>query len=117
MILLVILFTFVMMRQIKGNPFQVTERAVPASIQANLDRKYHLNKPWYTQYLVLRRGRFQGSTSGPSLVQRNQSVNDIIKEHFPVSLKLGMLAMLWAVLVGVPLGVLSALKQNTSSTT
>ena len=58
-VLLVIFFTFVMMRQIKGNPFQVTERAVPASIQANLDRKYHLNKPWYTQYLYYVEGVFK----------------------------------------------------------
>src|SRR3954467_4390162 len=111
-ILLVVLFTFVMMRQIKGNPFQVTERAVPPSIQRNLDRKYHLDKPWYTQYLYYVEGVFKFDL-GPSLVQRNQTVNDIIKEHFPVSLKLGMFAMLWALLVGVPLGLLSALKQNT----
>jgi ABC-type dipeptide/oligopeptide/nickel transport system permease component len=45
-------------------------------------------------------------------VQRNQNVNDIVREHFPVSLKLGGLAMLWAVLLGIPLGVLAALKQN-----
>src|SRR4029079_6055425 len=111
-VLLVIFFTFVMMRQIKGNPFQVTERAVPASIQRNLDRKYHLNKPWYTQYIYYVEGVFKFAR-GPSLVQRNQSVNDIIKEHFPVSIKLGLLAMLWAVIVGIPLGVIAALKQNT----
>jgi ABC-type dipeptide/oligopeptide/nickel transport system permease component len=111
-ILLVILFTFAMMRQIKGNPFQVTERAVPASIQRNLDRKYHLDKPWYVQYGYYVKGVFTFDL-GPSLVQRNQTVNDIVKEHFPVSLKLGCLAMLWAVLVGIPLGVLAALKQNT----
>src|SRR3954454_12953073 len=111
-VLLVILMTFVMMRQIKGNPFQVTERAVPVSIQRNLDRKYHLNKPWYTQYLYYVEGVMRFDL-GPSLVLRNQSVNDIIKEHFPVSLKLGCLAMLWAVIIGIPLGVLSALKQNT----
>ena len=111
-ILLVIFFTFMMMRQSKGNPFRTTERAVPASIQRNLDRKYHLDQPWYMQYLYYVEGvvRFD---LGPSLVQRNQSVNDIIKEHFPVSFKLGLLAITWAVLIGVPLGVLSALKQNT----
>ena len=111
-ILLVVLLTFTMMRQIKGNPFQVTERAVPASIQRNLDRKYHLDQPWYTQYAYYVEGVFRFDL-GPSLVQRNQSVNDIIKEHFPVSLKLGCLAMLWAVLLGIPLGVIAALKQNT----
>jgi len=111
-VLLVVFMTFVMMRQIKGNPFQVTERAVPVSIQRNLDRKYHLNKPWYTQYLYYVKGVFTADL-GPSLVQRNQGVNDIIKEHFPVSLKLGGLAMLWAVVFGIPLGIIAALKQNS----
>ena len=111
-ILLVILMTFIMMRQIKGNPFQVTERAVPESIQRNLERKYHLDRPWYVQYYYYVEGVFKFDL-GPSLVQRNQTVNDVIKEHFPVSLKLGLFAMAWAVLVGVPLGVFSALKQNT----
>ena len=52
---------------------------------------------------------------GPSLVQRNENVNDVIKEHFPVSLKLGGFARLFAIVVGIPLGILSALKQNTVS--
>jgi ABC-type dipeptide/oligopeptide/nickel transport system permease component len=111
-ILLVVLFTFLMMRQIKGNPFRTTERAVPASIQHNLERKYHLDQPWYVQYLYYLKGVVTFDL-GPSLVQRNQTVNDVIKEHFPVSLKLGSLAMIWAVLIGIPLGVLSALKQNS----
>ena len=111
-ILLVILLTFGMMRQIKGNPFQTTDRAVPASIQRNLERKYHLDEPWYLQYLWYVEGVVTFDL-GPSLVQRNRDVNDVIKEHFPVSLKLGLLAMLWAVIIGIPLGVLSALKQNT----
>jgi ABC-type dipeptide/oligopeptide/nickel transport system permease component len=111
-VLLVIFMTFVMMKQIKGNPFRTTERAVPASIQANLDRKYHLDKPWYTQYLYYVKGVFTADL-GPSLVLRNQGVNDIIKEHFPVSLKLGGLAMLWALVFGIPLGIIAALKQNS----
>jgi ABC-type dipeptide/oligopeptide/nickel transport system permease component len=111
-ILLVVLMTFVMMRQIKGNPFQVTERAVPVSIQRNLDRKYHLDKPWYTQYFYYVKGVLTFDL-GPSLVQRNQTVNDIIKEHFPVSLKLGGLAMAWAIIFGIPLGIIAALKQNS----
>ena len=111
-LLLVILMTFSMMRQIKGNPFQVTERAVPESIQRNLDRKYHLDKPWYVQYAYYVEGVFTLDL-GPSLVQRNQDVNDVIKQHFPVSLRLGLLAMAWALLVGIPLGVIAALKQNS----
>ena len=111
-ILLVILMTFMMMRLIKGNPFQVTDRPVPPSIQRNLDRKFHLDKPWWEQYLYYVRdiGRFD---LGPSLVQRNQDVNDVIKEHFPTSIKLGLMAMGFAIVIGVPLGVFAALKHNT----
>ena len=111
-ILLVIFFTFLMMRQIKGNPFQTTERAIPASIERNLERKYHLDKHWFLQYAYYVKGVFTFDL-GPSLVQRNRTVNDVITQHFPVSLKLGLFAMIWAVLVGVPLGVLAALRQNS----
>jgi ABC-type dipeptide/oligopeptide/nickel transport system permease component len=111
-ILLVILMTFIMMRLIKGNPFQVTERPVPPQVQANLDRKFHLDKPWYLQYLYYVKGVFKADL-GPSLVQRDREVNDIVREHFPVSMKLGGLAMLFAIVFGIPLGVIAALKQNT----
>jgi ABC-type dipeptide/oligopeptide/nickel transport system permease component len=111
-ILLVILMTFLMMRQIKGNPFQVTERPVPPAIQANLDRKFHLDKPWYLQYAYYVKGVFTADL-GPSLQQRDRQVNDVIREHFPVSLQLGGLAMLFALVFGIPLGVIAALKQNT----
>ena len=113
-LLLVILFTFVMMRQIKGNPFRKTERAVPASIQANLDRKFHLDQPWYVQYAEYVKGVFTADL-GPSLVLRNQNVNDIVKSHFPVSLELGAYAFFFAIVVGIPLGVLAALRANKPS--
>jgi len=111
-LLLVILMTFVMMRQIEGNPFRTSERAVPESVQINLDRKFHLDQPWYTQYFYYVKGVFTLDL-GPSLVLRSQTVNDIIKQHFPVSIHLGLLALLFAIVVGVPLGILAALKQNS----
>jgi ABC-type dipeptide/oligopeptide/nickel transport system permease component len=113
-LLLVILFTFLMMKQIKGNPFRRTERAVPAAIQQNLDRKFHLNDPWYVQYANYVKGVFTLDL-GPSLVLRNQSVNDIVRAHFPVSLELGAYAFLFAIVVGIPLGVLAALRANKPS--
>jgi oligopeptide transport system permease protein len=110
-ILLVIFMTFWMMRAIKGSPFRKSERAVPPAVLANLNRKFGLNKPWYVQY-----ERYVVDVAkadlGPSLVLRNQSVNDIVKEHFPVSAELGGLAMLLAMLVGIPLGIISALRVN-----
>jgi ABC-type dipeptide/oligopeptide/nickel transport system permease component len=111
-LLLVILLTFLMMRQIGGNPFRRTERAVPVAIQQNLERKFNLDEPWYVQYAYYVKGVFTFDL-GPSLVLRNQSVNDIVAEHFPKSLELGGLAFLFAVVFGVPLGVLAALRANS----
>ena len=111
-VLLVILMTFLMMRQIGGNPFRTTERAVPPAIQANLEKKFHVDQPWWKQYLYYTQGIFTLDL-GPSLTLRDQSVNDIIKERFPVSLKLGGFAMLWALVIGIPLGIIAALKPNT----
>jgi len=111
-ILLVILMTFGMMKAIKGNPFRNTERNIPAAIQANLNREYHLDKPWYEQYAYYVKGVFTWNL-GPSMLQRNQTVNDIVSETFPVSAELGGLAMLFAIIVGIPLGILAALRQNT----
>jgi ABC-type dipeptide/oligopeptide/nickel transport system permease component len=111
-ILLVILMTFLMMRQIKGNPFRHTERNVEPAIQANLEHKFHLDKPWYTQYFYYVKGVFTLDL-GPSMAQRDRSVNDIVKDGFPRSLKLGLIAYIWAILLGVPAGILAALRPNS----
>ena len=111
-LLVVILLTFLMMRQIEGSPFRHTERAVPAAVQANLERKFNLDRPWYMQYLYYVKGVFT-LDFGPSLVLRGRDVNDIIKEHFPKSIELGVYAFLFAIFLGVPLGIVAALKQNT----
>jgi oligopeptide transport system permease protein len=112
-ILLVILFTFLLMRQIEGNPFRTSERAIPESIQQNLEEKYGLNDPWYVQYVKYVKGVFTWDF-GPSLVLRNRDVNDIIATHFPPSLELGAYAMIFALVFGIPLGMLAALKANSS---
>ena len=111
-ILLVIFMTFVLMRQIKGNPFRTSERAIPVEIQRNLDRKFGLDKPWYEQYWTYVKNVVTFDL-GPSLVLRNRDVNDIVKEHFPVSLELGALAFLFAFTFGVLIGALSGLKANS----
>jgi ABC-type dipeptide/oligopeptide/nickel transport system permease component len=111
-ILLVILMTFVMMRMIKGNPFRTSERAIPAEIQANLERKYGLDDPWYLQYVNYVKGVFTFDL-GPSLVLRSQDVNDIIADHYMPSLQLGGFAFLFAITLGIPLGALAALKANS----
>jgi ABC-type dipeptide/oligopeptide/nickel transport system permease component len=111
-LLLVILMTFILMKQISGNPFRHTERNVPEAIQKNLERKFHLDKPWYVQYAYYVKGVFTFDL-GPSMAQRSRTVNDVVKDGFPRSLKLGLLAYFWAVIFGVPAGILAALKPNS----
>jgi ABC-type dipeptide/oligopeptide/nickel transport system permease component len=111
-VLLVILMTFGLMRQIEGNPFRKSERAVPAAVQANLERRFHLDQPWYVQY-----GQYVKGVAtfdlGPSLVLRDRTVNDIVKEQFPNSIELGLYAFGWAILFGIPAGVLAALRPSS----
>ena len=111
-ILLVILLIFGLMRQIEGNPFRQTERAVPESVQRNLERKFNLDEPWYVQYGYYVKDIFTFDM-GPSLVLRGRTVNEIVKDHFPVSFKLALLAVLWGLVVGLPAGILSALRPNS----
>jgi ABC-type dipeptide/oligopeptide/nickel transport system permease component len=111
-ILLVILLIFSLMRQIAGNPFRQTERAVPQAIQENLERKFNLDKPWYAQYAYYVKD-VATFNLGPSLVLRNRTVNQIVKEHFPHSLKLAILAIAWGLVVGLPAGIASALRPNS----
>ena|ERR671915_347840 len=111
-VLLVILIIFSLMKQIGGNPFRQTERAVPPAIQANLEAKFNLGKPWYAQYAYYVKDVFTLNL-GPSLVLRNRTVNDIVKDHFPHSLKLALLAIAWGLVIGLPAGIVSALRPNS----
>lgn len=113
-ILLVILFTFGLMKQIGGNPFRPPGQArpVPEAIQLNLERKFNLDKPWYVQYAFYVKDVFSFDL-GPSMVLRNRTVNDIVKEQFPNSIMLGALAFGWALVLGIPAGILAALRPNS----
>jgi ABC-type dipeptide/oligopeptide/nickel transport system permease component len=113
-LLVVIFMTFVLIRQIPGNPFRQTERAVPEAVQRNLERKFNLDKPWYMQYLYYVKGVVTFDL-GPSLVVRGRDVNDIVVTHFPKSIELGVYAFLFAIIFGVPLGVVAALRHNTAA--
>ena len=105
--------TFFMMRAAPGGPF-MAEREIPAAVKEQLMRKYGLDQPLGAQYL-----RFLSNTArldfGPSYKYPARQVREIIAEAFPVSLELGAWALLFAVLVGVPIGTIAALKQNTAA--
>src|ERR671922_557336 len=111
-VLLVILMTFGLMKNIGGNPFRKTERAVPPAIQANLERKFNLDKPWYEQYVLYVKDVFSFDF-GPSIARPGQNVNDYVTSQFPRSIKLGVLAFFWALVLGIPAGVLAALRPNS----
>lgn len=102
--------TFVLMHAIPGGPF-TRERNVPEAIMRNLDAKYHLNDPLWKQYLDYLGGvaRFD---LGPSFKFPGQTVNDFIRRGFPVSAELGIIAIILSMAVGIPAGIISALRQN-----
>lgn len=111
-LLAVYTITFILFRLTPGGPWD-KERPVPKEVQQHLDRKYGLDRPlWeqYTSYLVGVVTRFD---FGPSYKQTSRTVNDIIGDFFPVSIRLGLMAMALGLLIGIPLGLLSALKQNS----
>lgn len=101
---------FFMIRLTPGGPFD-TDRALPPEIEANLNKKYHLDEPLYQQY-VRYLGDVLSGDFGPSFQYRDQTVNQLIAEGFPVSLRLGLAAISIALIFGVLLGSLAALRQN-----
>ena len=111
-LLILIVVSYVLMYAAPGGPFD-TERALPPEVMANLERKYGLDQPLVVQiwrYLVSIVTHFD---FGPSFRYTDQSVNDIIRQGFPVTLTYGAWSFLVAVLVGVSLGIAAAVRHNT----
>lgn len=107
----VITISFFMMKAAPGGPFD-RERQLPPEIEANILRAYNLDKPVHEQYFIYIGNILRGDF-GPSYKYLDFTVTDLISMGFPVSLELGIYAICLAVLVGVGLGTLAALKQNT----
>jgi oligopeptide transport system permease protein len=105
--------TFFMMRFAPGGPF-LAERDIPETVRAQLESKYGLDKPLWQQYLTFL-GNAVRLDFGPSYKYPARQVTEIIFEAFPVSLELGGWALLLAVLIGVPIGVIAAVRQNTGA--
>lgn len=108
---LVATIVFFLLRLVPGGPFDA-ERAVPPEIQQALDAKYHLDDPVLQQYgdwlgSVVLRGDF-----GPTYRYAGRSVTEIIASSLPVSVHLGVFALLFALAVGIPLGIVGATRHN-----
>lgn len=108
---LVVVLAFFLVRAAPGGPFD-EERALPAAVAANIEAYYHLDEPLVAQLGRYLAGVLRGDL-GPSYRYRDRSVNDIIGETFPVSIRIGALAMLVAVVIGTALGAYAALHANT----
>lgn len=132
------LVTFFLMHQAPGGPFDREDKNVDPATVAALNRRFGLDKPQYINTGAVRAGWDQGIRNpislgrlfidsqygnymlnavqgdlGPSYRQRGKDVQDIIREQWPYSARLGVFALIFAVMVGVPLGVIAALRQNT----
>ncbi len=103
--------TFFLVRQLPGNPF-LGERKLPQHIMDQLNNLYGLDQSAWVQYLNYWKGIILHGDFGPSLVREGVQVSDIIAQAFPVSLWLGVLGMLIAVVVGIPAGMLAAYWRN-----
>ncbi|MCT8468230.1 oligopeptide ABC transporter permease OppB [Chromohalobacter canadensis] len=110
-LLIVITISFFLMRIAPGGPFD-GERQLPPEIEANLEAAYHLDEPLPQQYLRYMGNLLQGDF-GPSFKYKDFSVTELIAQGFPVSLEIGGLAILLALLLGLPLGIIAALRRNT----
>ena len=108
------MITFVVMHATPGSPFQPTTgnaNPLPPDALANIEREYGLDKPYWEQYALFMYRAAQ-LDFGKSFYYRTREVSDIIRSTFPVSVHLGAMALGMAVVIGIPLGVLAAIRQN-----
>ena len=111
-ILAVYTITFVLMHATPGGPWDSADKPLPPQVIANLNAKYHLSDPLWKQYVEYVGGVLHGDL-GPSYDQQSMTVSDIVRDFFPVSLKLGLVAMLLGAIIGLSLGIVAALHQNS----
>jgi oligopeptide transport system permease protein len=103
--------TFVLVAATPGSPFS-SERAIAPEILAQIEAFYGYDRPLGERFVTSLGNVLQGEF-GPSAVYANRTVTQIIGESFPVSLQLGAISLLLALLLGVPAGILAAVKRNT----
>ena len=106
----IILLTFLIMHSVPGGPF-TSNKNVSAEVEAALNAKYNLDAPLYEQFFDYLGGVVKGDF-GPSYQYRGKSVNDFIRNGFPVSAKLGVVTIIFVLLTAIPMGILAAVKNG-----
>ncbi|MFC1234195.1 oligopeptide ABC transporter permease OppB [Vibrio sp. F74] len=109
--LVLITISFFLMRFAPGNPFS-SERPLPPEVMANINAKYGLDKPVFEQYTTYLTNVIQGDF-GPSFKYKDFTVNELVAGALPVSAKVGFAAFIFTLFMGVGVGTLAALRQNT----
>lgn len=110
-LLIIITVSFFVVRLAPGNPFD-SERDIPVEVRADLEAKYGFDKPLLVQY-VRYLGNLVTGDLGLSTKYPQKTVNEIIADGFPETLKLAVFAMIWALLLGINAGIIGAIRQNT----
>ncbi|MFN8590294.1 MAG: ABC transporter permease [Thermomicrobiales bacterium] len=110
-LLLIYSLTFFLMHATPGGPWDTGEKPIPADVQERLKAAYGLDKPLWQQYVDYL-GKAVHGDLGPSYTQRSRTVVDIIRETFPVSLQLAAVALVISVVIGIPLGIIGAVRHN-----
>ena len=108
----VIALAFLMVRAAPGGPFDAA-RVLPPEIEQNIARAYHLDEPLPLQFVRYVDGLLHGDL-GPSYRYRDQNVSTLIGNALPVSMQVGILAMLLALVAGIAAGITAALRKNTA---
>lgn len=111
-LLLVATITFFMVRAAPGGPFD-KDRAIPPEVMTQLNKRYHLDDPIWKQYTDYMGNLLQGDF-GPSFKYASHSVTELIAAGLPPTLELAFYAIIFALVVGLPIGILAAIKQNTA---
>jgi len=109
--LVLITVSFFLMRFAPGSPFS-SERTLPPQVMENINAKYGLDKPVMEQYTTYLTNVIQGDL-GPSFKYKDFTVNELVSAALPVSAKIGFFAFVFAVIFGVAVGTIAALRQNT----
>ena len=107
---LVITITFFLIHMLPGDPFQ-SEKAIPPKVKENLMAKYHLDRPLGEQYVDYLKNIAKGDL-GASMKVRGRTVNDVINKSFLTSADLGARSIIFALALGIPLGIIAALKRG-----
>lgn len=110
---LIATLTFFLMKAIPGGPFSMNDKLTP-QVREALEKKFHLDDPIHKQYMDYMKRLLKGDL-GPSYAKAGVEVTELMKQGFPVSAQIGGLSILMVLIVGVPMGVLAAIKQNKGS--